>query len=207
VDALFVQALPPASCFVLGGRPWQIIHLDWKKGLCDVTPAPEGRHLNWMGPPRLISRRICQELRKLLLDNTEDPWWTKRAQAAMRTERAGYAFLADEAMPVIESSGDIEWFTFLGGRANNLLAKLLEERVGEHVTAGNLSIKVRGKAAESGIAVREAIRALLEPGAVTQADAQRFAESCTRAPLSKFQPCLPEELELRFLARRVVEVL
>ncbi len=65
---------------------------------------------------------------------------------------------------------------------------------------------MRGNAAESGVAVREAMRALLVPGAVTDADAQRFAESCTREPLSKFQPCLPEELELRFLARRVVEL-
>ena len=206
VDALFVQALPPASCFVLGGRPWQISHLDWKKAVCQVVPAPEGRHLNWMGPPRLISRRVCQELRTTLLDAAEDPWWTKRAREAMRTERASNAFLADEPMPVVESSGEVEWFTFLGGRANNLLAKLLEERLGPHVTAGNLGIKVRGEAAQSGVAVRGAIRELSQFGAVTDADARRFAASCTRAQLSKFQPCLPEALELRFLARRVVEV-
>ncbi len=206
VDAHFIQGLPPASSFVLGGRAWQISHLDWKKGICDVTSAPEGRHLNWIGPPRLISRRVCQTLRQTLLDDTEDPWWTKRTREAMRTERAGQTFLADEAMPIVESAGEIEWHTFLGGRANNLLAKLLEERVGPHVVAGNLGIKVRGNAAESGVAVREAMRALLEPGAVTEADALRFAASCTRNDLSKFQPCLPEELELRFLARRVVEL-
>lgn len=206
VDAYFIQGLPPASSFVLGGRAWQIAHLDWKKGICDVNPAPEGRHLNWMGPPRLISRQACQALRELLLDESEDAWWSKRAREAMRTERASYVFLADEAMPIIESSDEIEWYTFLGGRANNLLAKLLEERIGPHVVAGNLTIKVRGNAATSGVAAREAMQELLEPGAVTQKDAQRFAASCTRDTLSKFQPCLPEELELRFLARRVVEL-
>lgn len=206
VDAHFVQALPPASCFVLGGKPWQITHLDWKKGLCDVMPAPEGRHLNWMGPPRLISRRLCEELRTTLLDDAVDPWWTKRTREAMQTERAAYAFLADEPMPIQERAGEVEWHTFLGGRANNLLAKLLEERLGPQVVAGNLAIKVRGNAAESGVAVREAMRALLAPGAVTDADAQRFAASCARGALSKFQPCLPEELELRFLARRLVEL-
>ncbi|MDC3959011.1 DEAD/DEAH box helicase [Polyangium jinanense] len=206
VDAFFVQSLPPASSFVLGGKAWQITHIDWKKGLCEVAPAPEGRHLNWMGPPRLIARRICEELRRTLLDEAEDPWWTKRAREAMRAERAANVFLADEAMPVMESAGEIVWHTFLGGRANNLLAKLLEERLGSLVVPGNMAIKVRGGAARSGAAVREAIRALRAPGAVTEADAVRFAASCAREPLSKFQPCLPEELELRFLARRVVEV-
>ncbi len=206
VDALFIQGLAPESCFVLGGKPWQIKHLDWKKGICDVTAAPEGRHLNWMGPPRLISRHVCQALRQTLLDETEDPWWTKRAREAMRTERAGYSFLTDEPMPITESSSEIEWHTFLGGRTNNLLAKLLEERLGPHVVAGNLGIKVRESAAESGVAVREAIRTLLVPGAVTEIDAERFAASCTREPLSKFQPCLPEKLEMKFLARRVVQL-
>ncbi|XXT25142.1 DEAD/DEAH box helicase [Sorangium sp. So ce429] len=205
VDAVFVQALPPESCFVLGGRPWQITRIDWKKGVCDVVPAPDGRHLNWLGKPRLIARRLCEELRRTLLDSAEDAWWTSRARAAMRTERAGHAFLDDEPMPIVEGANEIVWHTFLGGRANNLIARLLEERLGPHVAPGNLAIKLRGDAIRSVLAVREAARALLAPGAISEADAVRHAASCAREPLSKFQPCLPEELELRFLARRLVE--
>lgn len=206
VDAVFVQALPPDSCFVLGGRPWHVTHVDWKKGVCDVTPAPEGKHLNWMGKPRFIARRLCQEHRRVLLDDTEDAWWTSRAKEAMRTERASHVFLGDEAMPIVEGPNEIVWHTCLGGKANNLLAKLLEERLGTTVIPGNMSIKLRGDAARSLVAVRDETRALLVPGAVTEADAIRHAASCARNTLSKFQPCLPEELELRFLARRLLEL-
>ncbi|MGK3964060.1 DEAD/DEAH box helicase [Sorangium sp. So ce118] len=206
VDAVFLQALPPASCFVLGGRPWQISHVDWKKGTCDVVPAPDGKHLNWLGKPRLIARRLCEELRKTLLDTAEDAWWTKRAREAMRAERASHAFLDDAPMPIVEGLNDIVWHTFLGGRVNNLLARLLEERLGEQVVPGNRSIKIRGGAARSAVAVRDATRALLAPGAITEADARRHAAGGAREALSKFQPCLPEELEIQFLARRVVEL-
>ena len=206
VDAFFLQSLPAASCFVLGGRSWQIERVDWKKSRCEVTPAPEGRHLNWMGPPRLLARTLCEELRSTLLDDVEDPWWTKRAKEAMRTERMANSFLADERMPLVEGAGEIVWHTFLGGKANNLLGKLLAERLGDQVIAGNFAIKMRGEAAQSISAVREVIRALKTPLAITKRDAERFAAGCSREPLSKFQPCLPEELELRFLAKRLLEI-
>lgn len=206
VDALFVQALPPESCFVLGGRPWRIVHVDWKKGRMEVEPAPSGRHLAWSGAPRLVARRLCEEVRRTLVDAAEDAWWTARAREAMRGERAAHAFLHEEPMPLIEGKDELVWHTFLGGRANHLLARLLEERLGPHVVPGNLSIQMRGDAALSVAAVREATRALLSPGAITEHDATRHAASCARGELSKFQPCLPEELELRFLARRIVEV-
>lgn len=206
VDALFLQTLPRDTAFVLGGKPWQIVHIDWKKGVCEVVTAPAGKHLNWMGSPRFVSRRICEEWRRTLIDDSIDPWWTKRAGIAMRTERESYAFLRDEAMPIVDEGDELVWYNFLGGRVNNLLARLLEERLGQHVTSSNILIKLKGGAASSTSAVRQATRALLEPGAVTEADAMRHVESCSRGALSKFQPCLPEELELRFLARRLVEL-
>lgn len=206
VDALFVQALPPGSSFVLGGKPWKISHIDWKKGVCEVEPSPAGKHLNWSGAPKLLARRLCEEVRRTLLDTADDPLWTSRAREAMRAERAAHAFLDDEPMPLVEGTNELVWHTFLGGRANHLLARLLEERLGPHVIPGNLAVKVRGDAALSGAAVREAIRALLTPGAVTESDAARHAASCARGELSKFQPCLPPELELRFLARRLLEL-
>lgn len=206
IDALFLQSLPPDSCFVLGGRSWQLTHVDWKSARCDVVSAPAGKHVNWIGSPRFISRRLCEELRNTLLDTTVDDAWTARARDAMKAERASHTFLADDPMPVVEGTDETTWHTFLGGRANNLLARMLQERLGEHVTPSNLTIKLKGRAALSTAAIREATRALLAPGAVTESDAMRHAASCTRARLSKFQPCLPEELELRFLARRVVEL-
>ena len=50
-------------------------------------------------------------------------------------------------MPLVEGDDETVWHTFLGGKANNLLARMLEERLGEHVVPGNMAIKVRGAAA------------------------------------------------------------
>lgn len=80
----------------------------------------------------------------------------------MRTERAGHAFLEDESMPMVEGANEIVWHTLLGGRANNLMARLLEERLGPHVTPGNLAIKIRGDAVRSAVAVRFLARRLVE---------------------------------------------
>ncbi len=206
VDAQFLQALPPDSAFVLGGHPWQVGHVDWKKGLCEVSPAPSGKHLNWFGQPKYLSRALCAELRNVLLDSVEDVGWTTRAKLAMRTERERFAFLEDEEMPLRNEGDEVVWYTFLGGRANNLLGRMLEERLGQHVVPGNLAIKLKGGAASSLAEARSAARELLVPGAVTETDAMRHAESFARGGLSKFQPCLPQELELRFLARRLVEL-
>jgi ATP-dependent Lhr-like helicase len=206
VDAVFIQALRADSCFVLGGRPWQIAHVDWKKGLCEVAPAPDGRHLNWLGAPRFLARRLCEELRRTLLDSSEDELWTARAREALKAERAAHDFLDGDAMPVVETTTETTWYTYLGGKANNLLAQLLQERLGSQVVPSNVSIKLRGDAARSVVAIRDATRELLAPDGVTEADAMRLAASCARGQLSKFQPCLPEELELRFLARRLVEL-
>jgi len=142
----------------------------------------------------------------MLLDEADDAWWTKRTREATRAERAAWTFLADEARPIVEGETETVWHTFLGGRVNNLLSRLLEERLGEQVVPGNLAIKLRGDAARSGAAVREATRALLAEGAVTEADAMRHVDGCARGELSRFQPCLPEELALRFLSRRLVEL-
>jgi ATP-dependent Lhr-like helicase len=206
VDAFFLQALPPDSAFVLGGHAWQIARIDWKKAICEVSAAPSGRHLNWVGSPRFISRTLCQELRNTLVDDAVDGWWTKRAMRAMLDERGAHLFLRDEPMPMVPdtTSDGVVWYNYLGGRVNNLLARMLSERLGDHVTPGNFKITFKGGAARSAAAMRSETRALLEPGAVTEADAMRHAESCARGALSKFQPCLPEELELRFLARRLV---
>lgn len=205
VDAFFAQALPPGSCFVLGGRPWRLTTIDWKRAALTVEPAPAGKHLSWSGAPRLLPRHLCEETRRTLLDTTEDPFWTARTKEAMRAERAAHTFLADEEMPLIEGKDELVWHTYLGGRINHLLARLLEERLGPTVIPGNLSVKLRGDAALSSAAVREATRALLAPGAITDDDTTRHAASCARGQLSRFQPCLPEDLELRFLARRLVE--
>lgn len=206
IDALFLQTLRDDPSFILGGRPWMVTGIDWQKGRCDVTPAPAGAHLRWHGMPRLHARVLAQAVRQLIVSDDVDPWWSRRASAEISAFRAEHAFCADSDMPLVQLPDRVVWHTFLGGKANNLLARLLEERLGEKVVPGNFSIELTETSAESFSAVNTAIRELMAPDAITHQDTLRHAEACVRGRLSKFQPCLPRELELNFLSRRVVEI-
>jgi len=96
--------------------------------------------------------------------------------------------------------GGYRLWTFAGGRANNLLAKVLESVLGEKVTTSNLYLRLRGQAGASEVAIRQALDTLREQNRPNQDDSFRFAESCARGRLSKFEPCLPDRLAAAYMA-------
>ncbi|MCP4502881.1 MAG: DEAD/DEAH box helicase [Deltaproteobacteria bacterium] len=206
VDAQFIQGLDPGAAFVLGGKPWKISHIDWKKGRCAVVPSSYGQHVSWRGGAKYLSRALSEEMRSLLAEENADEWWTPRAQKELASYRASHAFVHDEERPLVQRKSEYRWYSFLGGRVNNLLARLLEERLGSRVLPGNLMLTFKEDAAKSEVAIRQEIAELMQPGAVTWDDAIRYADTISNENLSKFQPCLPERLELLFLAKRVFEL-
>ena len=62
------------------------------------------------------------------------------------------------------------------------------------------------KAGESVVAVRQAIGGIAERGGPTLEDASRFANGASKARLSKFDRCLPEELLGRLIVEGVLDV-
>jgi ATP-dependent Lhr-like helicase len=209
VDAQFLTAIDSEAergAFMLAGRAWQIVTVEWERGICVVKPAPSGRPPRWSGGPRFLGYALCQAMRRVLAGDFEDPAWSQRARNTMRTLRAEHAFLHDEAAPLLESAEQLEWWTFAGGGANVLLARMLEAELGEKVTSGNTSIRFKEKAGESVVAVREAIRSIAERGGPTVDDAARFAIGASRGRLSKFDRCLPEDLLGRLIVEGVLDV-
>ena len=207
VDAWFlmVDDRKPQT-FVLGGRPWEVLRVDWGRGTCQVRPAERGAWPRWLGRPVLLSRPLCQAMRGLLLDGVEDPWWSKRARQALDELRASYAFLGDGDAPLVSEAARLRWWTFAGGRANALLAALLQDALGDKVTSNNLCVSLSGDAARSDAAVADAIRALRVPGRLSWATARAFAADAARGRVSQFQACLPEPLEQDLLARSLLDV-
>jgi hypothetical protein len=97
-------------------------------------------------------------------------------------------------------------WTFFGGKANNLLARVLEQKLGEKVTSNNLSLGFKEEAGRSEVAIRQALDALRAEGRPNAEDAQRFASLCARGALSKFEPCLPDRLLNAHLAQKLTEL-
>jgi ATP-dependent Lhr-like helicase len=213
VDALFLGALldrrgdrPTLGGFVLAGKAWEITHVDWSRGVATVVPAADARAPRWSGSPRFLSYDVCQEIRRHLIAEDEPSFLTPRALNALRLERARHAFLRDAERPFVETTAEITWWTFAGGAANLVLARLFERALGEKVTATNHRISFRGRAGESLAAVQGVITTLRDTGRPTSDDALDLVSDVARQRLSKFEPCLPDRSLRALQAEKLFDV-
>ncbi len=201
IDALFAQqeTLDKLS-FILGAKAWRAVHIDWKEAVVRVEPIGDGNLARWQGTPELLGRTLCQAIREILVSTDVDPEWSQRAQTRLAELRVEYDLPADSSLALVSDTQGLRLWTFAGGRANNLLGRVLESKLGEKVTLDNLYIGFRGQAAQSQSAIRQALAELRHEARPNHADALQFAESCARGRISKFQPCLPDRLEAEYLA-------
>jgi ATP-dependent Lhr-like helicase len=200
IDAYFAQQEEPGKLtFTLGARVWNATHIDWDRAVAYVQPVESGQLATWFGQPLLLHRDMCQAICGVLTSKDEDPFWSKRARQTIDAQREGYEFLSQEALSLAEVPGGFQLWTFAGGRANQLLAKTLEELLGEKVTSHNLWVSFRERAGKSAVAIRQALERLRAEERPSEADALRLAARCARGRLSKFQPCLPSRLESAYL--------
>lgn len=209
VDAFFLQhnERAGAASFVLGGRPWRVVGVDWKKATCAVEPAPSGAYPRWFGRPVLLSRPLCQAIRGVLVGEGQREGWSKRASEAIATQREGHAFLRDEAAPIrAEADGRLRWWTFAGGAGNRVLAELLERALGESVRPANFHVTFSDEAAKSDLALRAAISDLGDRQPLAWDQVVTLLDTEGEVRVSKFQPCLPSKIEASLVAREVMSL-
>src|SRR5690606_2885638 len=169
-------------------------------------PSPEGRAARWGGGKRYLSFALCQAIRSILVSDEHDPSWSNRARGAIDSLRHEHAFLRDEPSPIIDGGKELTWWTFAGGAANLLLARMLEAELGGSCVTRNYSVSLQGEAGKSVVALRDVLRRRREDGRSTDEDARRDAEGARRGRISKFQICLPDDLALDLVARAVLDV-
>lgn len=213
VDAAFLEALDSdakRAAFSLGGRAWQVVHIEWGRGVCQVRPTEAAPSARWSGSPGFLGYRLCQAMREVLVEDGNDPGWSQRARALIGELRAEHAFLRDEdsLAPMIDEAGDVvTWWTFAGGRANLLLARMIEAELGGKCVSRNTSITCKEEAGKSAAALRELARKLAAEGRPNEADARRWADAAPgRGRVSKFAPCLPAEALTGYLAERLMDI-
>lgn len=206
VSAWFVQGHDERDgplCFRLGGRAWQVVHLDWGKASLDVRPANRGQVPTWLGNGSVLSRPLCSAMMgTLMAPGVESAWLSTSASKTLNELRVGYDGLLAEGEASLEDHGDtVQWHTFAGGGINRLLGAGLELLTGDKWVVGNLTLKSKA----SGIVkVREAVRQLRDLDWESLATAR--AHELARGRLSKFQPCLPQHAEDRLLGERLLDV-
>ncbi|MFO0646014.1 MAG: DEAD/DEAH box helicase [Polyangiales bacterium] len=193
VQATFLNALHDEKrglCFRLAGRAWSVVRTDWSRGVCEVEPAATGRVPSWLGTPQGLSHDVCQEMRSVLADTTDDSALTRPARQCLAELRGGYEGLVEDGGAPMEVSDDgTTWHTFAGASINRTLAAALHVVGGGEWTAGNLSVRTSEALPAAGVS------SLVER--LRTADwAQRALQEAldgAAAPESKFDPCIPDE--------------
>ena len=209
IDSSFLASLQEPGvlgAFALGGRTWEVLDIDWSRGRCTVKPAEVGRSPRWSGGPRHLGYELCQAMRGVLVDDDDDPRWSARACKTIAGLRAEHAFLRDGDDLIEKGRSEITWHNFAGGAANVLLARILERELGGHVISRNTSLSFTKEAAESKVAVRNALAKLGDDGRPSWRDALRFAPDATQTRVSKFLPCLPDDQARALLVEKLVDL-
>jgi ATP-dependent Lhr-like helicase len=216
VDASFLEALDTdarRAAFSLGGRAWQVVCVEWGRGLCQVKPADAAPSARWSGSPSFLGYRLCQAMREVLVQEDYDPGWSQRTRSLFDSLKAEHTFLreSEEAAgpsPMVDDGADvITWWTFAGGRANLLLARMIEAELGGKCVSRNTSVTCKEEAGKSQAALRELLRKLAAEERPNEGDARRWTDATVgRGRASKFAPCLPREALTAYLAERMTDV-
>ena len=192
---LLTLEAPEGHRLLLAGRNWLVIHVDWRRGVAQVEPAPDGGRARWIGDGRGLSLELCQGIRRVL-GGEELPQVTVSRRAASRIEmlRDEFAWIGEgeESVVVSAESEATWWWTFAGMHANLWLAGTLGGLV-DQVSPDDLKIRLAlgVDPAELEARLRE-----LQPEDLTLG--ARIAEGAVDR--LKFAEALPE-----YAARRVVE--
>lgn len=206
VQALFVSMHDRNEgplCFRLSGRAWEVVQVEWGKGVLRVRPAERGRVPTWLGQPGVLAEKLCQTMMDVLLhEDGESKWLTRNAALELQELREDYEGLLEKGSAPLEATPEgTQWHTFAGGAVNRLLAAGLEMETGQKWVSGNLSVKCRDIGlVEAGEAVRKL------PGLDWERIAADAAHDMVRGAISKFQPCLPQSAEDRLLAERLLDL-
>lgn len=208
VDAQFLMGFDEADqthAFTLAGRAWRILSIDWPRAVCAVAPAEHARNTRWSGSPQYLDHELCREMHAILVADEDDPTWSKRAAEVIRNLRDTHQFLREEASPMTIEGEAITWWNYAGGRANLLLGAMLEAELGGKAVVRNESLTLKGDGGKSVVTLRQTLEGWRDEGRPSAMDSVRFAAQGARNRVSKFEPCLPEEILAKLMADAVAD--
>jgi ATP-dependent Lhr-like helicase len=181
---------------LLSGRSWQVTNLNWEARVAHVVPTDTRGKSRWAGGGPLLTYRLCQAIREVLVSDSVLANWSRRAKDAIATARSESAW-ARSCRTVVQpaAGGNSCWWTFGGLRVN---ASLVEgfRQLGIEATADNLRIVVRAEVAVLQDTLVEQVRAASE-GLWPQS----LAESA--AKVLKFSECVPPNEVLNMMRARL----
>lgn len=183
---------------LLGGRSWQVNHIDWRRRIAYVQATEVAGRSRWKGEGRGLGFRMAQAIKHVLAVDEDCRQWSRRATARLADIRQEFAWLDEASSAVVSAGGGgAEWWTFGGSRANATLARQLAQELGSGVKHDSFTL-----AFDSSVQLRDAERAIT---VVSRKDVAAMRPAVDEAAVDglKFSECLPIELATEMLEQRL----
>jgi ATP-dependent helicase Lhr and Lhr-like helicase len=129
---------------LLAGRSWDVIEVDWRRGVVRVEPGLDRGKVRWFGDGRALSFELCQGMRRILAsDDLQNVTLSRRATDRLDRLRGEFTWIrtAQETTIQVAPDGSRRWWTFAGMNANLWLAAALGD-LAAHQAPGDLNINL-----------------------------------------------------------------
>jgi ATP-dependent Lhr-like helicase len=192
---LLTQEVAGPRVLLLGGRSWQVTHVDWERRRCFVEPADGGGQAKWSGFSGGLSYDITRGMRDVVLGQLPaSVEFTGRATRTLAALRDSYSENADPERLIVRLPDDAagRWWTWAGTAANRTLQASLPRLIDPRQRIDEKSVRLL-----PGIGVAEFSEAV---GTVEWRDPVVDANAVRGL---KFSAALPPELAVATLAARL----
>lgn len=134
---------------LLGGRSWQVMHVDWRRRRVRVEPSDHPGHSRWSGTGRTMSSKLARAHHHILAGRLPGVDFSRRATAALSEVRGEHCFVAqgeEFCTHLVREVEALGWWTFAGFAANSMLADGLADLVVPDASVGDLKLQLRPEA-------------------------------------------------------------
>ncbi|NDL60403.1 DEAD/DEAH box helicase [Phytoactinopolyspora mesophila] len=194
-DAVLTEESAGPRIILLGGRSWQVTHIDWARRRCQVEPTALSGKARWGFSRGGLSFDITRAMRDVVLG--VDPLGvrlTNRARDVLSRLREVHAHHVHRDGTAISRTGrdELRWWTWAGSAANRTLQASLPGAVAEQQRADDRSLRLRPDAS------RDEIIDAIANAMITQPS----VNGASVAGL-KFADALPPDLATATIAQRL----
>ena len=171
--------------------------LDWDERVAyvDTTTAP-GKSV-WLGSGPPLGVVLCRAVRDALREGLEPGLLTKRGQAKQAELQEEFSWLPEHGTALVhEAPGRVRWWTFAGLKVNAALADGLVAGGTKGLSRDSFSIVVRAQGTFE-------ISMAIEKFRASSPSAEPTSLVTEAIDGLKFSACVPEDLALAMLRRRL----
>lgn len=118
---------PDGHVLLLAGRSWDVVGVDWRRGVVHVEHVEDKGKIRWFGDGRALSLTLCQGMRRMLAGHDLDKARLSRRgieRLARLRDEFRWVTDRDETVVVSEEQGARRWWTFAGMNATSGLRLL-----------------------------------------------------------------------------------